>query len=202
MEFVCVAYLGGSCSGLDRSQVSRSLSNDLVIPVHLARNFAFAFLIICSWCSSNSRCSSTDKFSQVSSMILLVETLELSFQPAIEGRSDRSAREFPSVVAKKCVGADPSINHCDKNWRQCYLWRRRRSEARSRMVRDLAQGLEFLSDNPDGPRVRRGGRVRRQRLNLASERDPVREERSYALSWDRQATQDASNRHRAREVKI
>jgi hypothetical protein len=31
---------------------------------------------------------------------------------------------------------------------------------------------------PDGPHVRRGGRVRQRRLNLALERDPVGEERS------------------------
>jgi hypothetical protein len=46
------------------------------------------------------------------------------------------------------------------------------------MVRDLAQGLGFLPDEPDGPRVRRGGGVRRHRLDLAPGRDPVREERS------------------------
>jgi hypothetical protein len=60
------------------------------------------------------------------------------------------------------------------------------------MVRDLAQGLVFLPDEPDGPRlvpdgprlvpdgprVRRGGRVRRRRVDLAPRRDPVGEERS------------------------
>jgi hypothetical protein len=39
-------------------------------------------------------------------MILLGETSELSFEPAIEGRSDRSSRDVFSGVAKKCVGVD------------------------------------------------------------------------------------------------
>jgi hypothetical protein len=40
-----------------------------------------------------------------------------------------------------------------------------------------AVGLRFLPDGLDGPRVRRGGGVRRQRLYLAPGRDPVGEER-------------------------
>jgi hypothetical protein len=39
-------------------------------------------------------------------------------------------------------------------------------------------GLGFLPDGPDGPRVRRGGDVRRQHLDLAPGRDPVGEARS------------------------
>jgi hypothetical protein len=39
-------------------------------------------------------------------------------------------------------------------------------------------GLGFLPDEPDDPRVRMGGEVRRQRLDLAPGRDPVGEERS------------------------
>jgi hypothetical protein len=35
----------------------------------------------------------------------------------------------------------------------------------------------FLPDGLDGPRVRRGGGVRRQRLYLAPGRDPVGEEK-------------------------
>lgn len=38
-------------------------------------------------------------------------------------------------------------------------------------------GLRFLSEEPDGPRVRRGGEGRR-RLDFALGRDPVGEERS------------------------
>jgi hypothetical protein len=34
-----------------------------------------------------------------------------------------------------------------------------------------------LTNEPDGPRVRRGAEVRRQRLDLAPGRDPVGEER-------------------------
>jgi hypothetical protein len=46
----------------------------------LVRNFAFASLINSSWCSSNSSCSLVGKMSQVGSMMLLGETLELSFE--------------------------------------------------------------------------------------------------------------------------
>jgi hypothetical protein len=51
----------------------------------LARNFAFASWISCSLRSSNRSCSSVGKVSHVGVMILLVETSELSFEPAIEG---------------------------------------------------------------------------------------------------------------------
>ena len=50
--------------------------------------------------------------------------------------------------------------------------------AKARTVRDLTQDPGFLPDGPDGPRVRRGGEVRRRRLDLAPVRDPVGEERS------------------------
>jgi hypothetical protein len=52
-----------------------------------ARNFVFASQISCSWRSSNRSCSSADKVSHVGVMILLVETSELYFEQAIEGRS-------------------------------------------------------------------------------------------------------------------
>jgi hypothetical protein len=74
-------------------------------------------------------------------MILLVETSELSFEPAIEGRSDRFVREFLSGVAKNCVGADTGTNHCGDNRRRCSLWRHGWSAARGRTVCDLTQGL-------------------------------------------------------------
>jgi hypothetical protein len=140
----------------------------------LARNFAFASWISCSLCSSNWSCSSVDKVSQVGSMILLGETLELSLELAIEGRSDGSICAIPSGVAKKCVGVDPGANHCDDNRRRCSLHRHGRSIARGRTVRDLAQGSCSLPDGSNGPRVRRGGGVRRRCLNLAPGRDPVR----------------------------
>jgi hypothetical protein len=66
---------------------------------------------------------------------------ELSFEPTIEGRSDRYVRDVPSGVAKKYVGADPGANHCVENYWRCSLWRRERSVARGRTVRDLAQRL-------------------------------------------------------------
>jgi hypothetical protein len=77
------------------------------------------------------------------------------------------------------VGADPDVNHCIENLRRCSLHMRGRSAARGRMVHDLAQGSGSLPDGPDGPRMRKGGGVHRQHLNLAPGRDPVREERSY-----------------------
>jgi hypothetical protein len=83
------------------------------------------------------------------------EALELSFEPAIEGRSERSLREVPIGVAKKCVGAEPDANHRDENRRRCSLRRHGRSAARGRTFRDLAQGLVFLPDEPNDARVRR-----------------------------------------------
>jgi hypothetical protein len=108
-----------------------------------ARNFAFASWISCSWRSSNRSCSSVGKVSHVGVMILLVETSELSFEPAIEGRFDRSICVVPSGVAKKYVDAFSERQILKKNRRRCSLVRRGRSAAWGRTVRDLAQGLGF-----------------------------------------------------------
>jgi hypothetical protein len=35
LDFIYFTYLGGSCTWLNRSQISRPLPDDLVIPVHL-----------------------------------------------------------------------------------------------------------------------------------------------------------------------
>ena len=105
-----------------------------------ARNFSFAYWISCSWRSSNRSCSSTSKVSHVSVMILLVETSELSFEPAIEGRFDRSICVVPSGVAKKYVDAFLERQILKKNRQWCSLVRRGRSAAKGRTVRDLAQG--------------------------------------------------------------
>jgi hypothetical protein len=43
-------------------------------------------------------------------MMLLGEMSELSFESSIKGRSDRSSREVPSGVTKKCVGVDLGTN--------------------------------------------------------------------------------------------
>jgi hypothetical protein len=93
----------------------------------LAKNFTFASCISCSLCSSNWSCSSADKVSQVGSMILLGETSELSLEPAIEGRPDRSICAITHAVAKKCVGTDSDDNHCVENQLHCALRRRGRS---------------------------------------------------------------------------
>jgi hypothetical protein len=105
-----------------------------------ARNFSFAYWISCSWRSSNRSCSSTSKVSHVGVMILLVETSELSFEPAIEGRFDRSICVVPSGVAKKYVDNFLGRQSLNTNQRRCSLHRRGRSAARGRTVRDLAQG--------------------------------------------------------------
>jgi hypothetical protein len=97
-------------------------------------------------------------------MILLVETSELSFEPAIEGRFDRSICVVPSRVAKKyvdaflerqtlnkncggalCTGADGSRAGAGRSaaWceaRRCSLHRGGRSACRGRTVRGLVQG--------------------------------------------------------------
>jgi hypothetical protein len=86
-------------------------------------------------------------------MILPAEMSELSLEPATEGRSDRSICDVPNGVTKKCVGADPDANHYVENQRRCSLHRRRRSAARGRTIRDLAQGSGFLPDGPDGSRL-------------------------------------------------
>jgi hypothetical protein len=116
-----VAAVGGS----EAKSVARCRTTLLFLStLKLAKNFAFASLISCSWCYSNSSCSSAGKVSQVSSIMLLGETSELSLEPAIKGRSDRSSCNVPSGVAKKCVGADPNANHCDENRRRCSLRKR------------------------------------------------------------------------------
>jgi hypothetical protein len=100
-------------------------------------------------------------------MILLVETSELSFEPAIKSRFDRSICVVPSGVAKKYVdafleapitskepvvvlsgqartvrGTGPDGPRPDVR-RRCSLVKRGRSAAQGRMVRDLVQELGF-----------------------------------------------------------
>jgi hypothetical protein len=87
----------------------------------LAKNLAFASWISCSWRSSNRSCSLAGKVSYVGVMILLVETSELSFEPAIEGRFDRSICVVPSGVAKKYVAAFSERQTLNKN-RGGALW--------------------------------------------------------------------------------
>jgi hypothetical protein len=119
-----------------------------------ARNFAFASWISCSWRSSNRSCSSAGKASHVGVMILLVETSELSFEPAIEGRFDRSICVVPSGVAKKYVDAFLEASITQENQRRCSLVRCGRSAAQGRTVRDLARGGGALWSGTDGPRHR------------------------------------------------
>jgi hypothetical protein len=150
-----------------------------------ARNFAFASWINCSSCSSNRSCSLVGKVSHVGVMILLVETSELSFEPAIEGRFDASIFAFPSRVAKKYVDAFWSAKHPTRT--VVVL------SGQARTVRGLG---------PDGPRPGAGARVscltvglsapwgrtvracagaaedRQRCLDLAPRRDPVGKERS------------------------
>jgi hypothetical protein len=133
----------------------------------LVKNFAFASWISCSWRSSNRSCSSAGKVSHVGVMILLVETSELSFEPTIEGRFDRSICVLPSGVAKKYVDTFLEASITQENQRRCSfgqartvcgsepdgprpgarrrcsLVRRGRSAAQGRTVRDLVQELGF-----------------------------------------------------------
>jgi hypothetical protein len=91
--------------------------------------------------------------------MLLGETLKLSFELAIGGRSDRSSCDVPSGVAKKCVGADLAANHCEVYRRWCFLRQEgprpaaRRSTTEDRMVRDLRHELSLLYAELDDPRL-------------------------------------------------
>jgi hypothetical protein len=130
----------GSCSRSKWSQISRPLSDDLVIPVHF--EVAQGTLPVLPWsttpCAPQNSCwSSANRVSQVNSMMLLGETSELSFEPAIEVRSNRSLRDVPSGVTKKCVNADLNANHCDEYRRWCSLRRCGWSTGEGRTVRDL-----------------------------------------------------------------
>ena len=96
-------------------------------------------------------------------MVLLEETSELSFEPAIEGRSDTSSREFPSRVAKKCVNADRAPITAMRTGSGALCGGLDGSCLTSRTV---------CAWWPDSPRVRRVGLVRRRCLDLALGRDP------------------------------
>jgi hypothetical protein len=143
-----------------------------------ARNFAFASWISCSRRSSNRSCSSAGKVSHVGVMILLVETSEISFEPSIEGRFDRSICVFPSGVAKKYVDIFLGRQSLNTNQRRCSLRRGGRSAAwRKAKVSCLTAGRSA----PWGRTVRAcvgAAEDRRRRLDLAPRRDPVGEERS------------------------
>jgi hypothetical protein len=143
----------------------------------LARNFAFASWISCSLCSSNWSCSSAGNVSQVGSMILLGQTLELSLQPAIEGRSNGSICVVPSGVTKKCVDTFLGTNHYNENRWRCSLHRHGQSTARGLTVRDLAQGSGSLPDVSDGlrPGAGRSARAQGRRSSPAAPRSRSRE---------------------------
>jgi hypothetical protein len=81
----------------------RPLLNDFIVPVYLEVGQELRLCLLCSLCSSNWRCSSADKVSQVGSIMLLGEISELSLEPSIEGRFDRSICVVPSGVAKSML---------------------------------------------------------------------------------------------------
>jgi hypothetical protein len=134
LEFVGATYIGAvGVIVVGRSEarsIARCRTTLLFLStLKLARNFAFASWISCSWCSSNRSCSSAGKVSHVGVMILMVETSELSFESAIEGRFDRSICVFPSGVAKKYVDTFLGRQSLNTNQRRCSLHRGRRSAA-------------------------------------------------------------------------
>jgi hypothetical protein len=115
--------------------------------------------------------------------MLLGETSELSLEPAIEGRFDRSRYVFPNGVAKKYVDTFLGRQTLNTNQRRCYLHRGGRSARRGRTVRACAGTAED----------------RRRRLDLAPGRDPIGEKRSLELSRLGQADLYSSNRRRVEE---
>jgi hypothetical protein len=132
----------------------------------LAKNLAFASWIICSLCSSNWSCSSASNVSQVGSMMLLGEISELSLEPAIEGRFDRSKYAFPSGVAKKYVDVFSERQTPNKNCGGA-LWSGadgpQHRAGRSATWREAAvlsgQARTVRGTGPDGPRPGAGARV-------------------------------------------
>jgi hypothetical protein len=142
LEFVGATYIWVIVVGRSEARsVARCQTTLLFLStLKSARNFAFDSWISYSWRSSNRSCSSAGKVSHVGVMILLVETSELSFEPAIEGRFDRSICVVPSGVVKKYVDAFFGRQSLNTNQRRCSLVRHGRSAARGRTVRDLARG--------------------------------------------------------------
>jgi hypothetical protein len=69
-----------------------------------------------------------------------VETSELSFEPAIEGRFDRSICVVPSGVTKKYVDTFLEAPITQENQRRCSLHRGGRSARGGRTVRGLVRG--------------------------------------------------------------
>jgi hypothetical protein len=133
-------------SGVGRSEagsVARCRTTLLFLStLKLAKNLDFASWIICSLRSSNWSCSSAGKVSQVSSMMLLGETSELSLEPAIEGRFDRSKYVFPAVSPKSMLTPFWSAKHSTRT-----------------VAVPSAQGRTVRAQEPDSPRpgARRGG---------------------------------------------
>jgi hypothetical protein len=139
----------------------------------LAKNLAFASWIICSLCSSNWSCSSADNVSQVGSMMLLGETSELSLEPAIEGRFDRSRRAFPVESPKSMLTPFRSAKHLTRTVavpsaqgpdglrpgarRGGALCTRADGPRPGARLGLLPDGRTVRALWSDGPRVRRGG---------------------------------------------
>jgi hypothetical protein len=111
-------------------------------------------------------------------MMLLGETSELFFEPAIAGQSD--------------------ISPCSQRSRQKVCWRRSGRQllqcvlavtlsTAEQTVRVLRQEPSILCAEPDGPRARRGDDVRQEHLDLTPGRDLVR-----GRDWYRQTIKDSS----------
>jgi hypothetical protein len=167
LELVCVAYLGGICGRSERSQICRSLPNNLVVPVNLevGQELRLCFLdqlllVLLELELFVSRQGLPSRLYDIAG-----ETLELSLEPAIEGRSDGSICVVPSRVAKKCVGTFSGANHYNENRRRCSLNRRGQSATwcRARVPCLTCRTIRALGpDVSDGPRPGAGRSARAQ----------------------------------------
>jgi hypothetical protein len=112
LELVGVTYIGGIRCGSERSQISCPLPNNLVVPVHfeVGQELHLCFLdqLLLVLLELELFVSQQGFSSRLYDIV--GEMSELSLEPAIGGRSDRSICDVPSGVAKKCVSVDPDVN--------------------------------------------------------------------------------------------
>jgi hypothetical protein len=81
-------------------------------------------------------------------------------------------------MIERRVNTFSSANHYNENQRQWSRHRRGRSVTWCRVRVPCLTCRTVRALGPNGPRVRRGGRVHQRRLDLTPGRDPIGEERS------------------------